>query len=80
VFDAIFQLARYPIGVYPGWLQFALTWIIPVAVLTTIPAQALTGEVTPGVLMVSMAFAILLLIGASALFRVGLRRYKSASS
>lgn len=80
VFDAIFQLARYPIGVYPGWLQFALTWILPVAVLTTIPAQALTGDITPGVLLASLALATLLLIGASVLFRVGLRRYKSASS
>jgi ABC-2 type transport system permease protein len=80
VFDAIFQLARYPIGVYPGWLQFALTWIIPVAVLTTIPAQALTGDITPGVLIASLALATLLLIGASVLFRVGLRRYASASS
>jgi ABC-2 type transport system permease protein len=80
VFDAIFQLARYPIGVYPGWLQFALTWIIPVAVLTTIPAQALTGEITPGVLIASLTLATALLSGASALFRFGLRRYKSASS
>jgi ABC-2 type transport system permease protein len=80
VFDAIFQLARYPIGVYPGWLQFALTWIIPVAVLTTIPAQALTGDITFGVLIASLALATLLLIGASVLFRVGLRRYASASS
>jgi ABC-2 type transport system permease protein len=80
VFDAIFQLARYPIGVYPGWLQFALTWIIPVAILTTIPAQALTGDIAPGVLFASLAFATVSLIGASGLFRVGLRRYKSASS
>jgi ABC-2 type transport system permease protein len=80
VFDGIFQLARYPIGVYPGWLQFALTWIIPVAVLTTIPAQALTGEITPGALIASLALATVLLLGASALFRFGLRRYKSASS
>ena len=68
VFDAIFQLARYPIGVYPGWLQFALTWIIPVAVLTTIPAQALTGDITPGVLITSLVFAARLLIGAAVLF------------
>ena len=44
VFDAIMQLARYPIGIYPGWLQFVLTWIIPVAIMTTIPAAALTGD------------------------------------
>lgn len=80
VFDAIFQLARYPIGVYPGWLQFVLTWIIPVAVLTTIPAQALTGDVAPGALIVGLILAVVLLIGASGLFRFGMRRYKSASS
>lgn len=80
VFDALFQLARYPIGVYPGWLQFVLTWIIPVAVLTTLPAEALTGLISPGALWGGVAVAAVLFIAASALFRVGLRRYQSASS
>ena len=80
VFDAIFQLARYPIGVYPGWLQLVLTWVIPVGVMTTIPAEALSGGLQPGVLLGSVILAAILLMGASLLFRWGLRRYKSASS
>jgi ABC-2 type transport system permease protein len=79
-FNAIFQLARYPVGLYPGWLRLILTWIVPVGVMTTIPAQALTGQLTWEVLIGSAVLAITLLIGASLLFRKGLRRYASASS
>ena len=43
LFDGIFQMARYPLGMYPGWLRLVLTWIVPVGVITTIPAQAITG-------------------------------------
>lgn len=80
VFDAVFQVARYPIGLYPGWLRLVLTWVVPVGIMTTVPAQALTGELSAGMLIGNGALATVLLIGASALFRSGLRRYASASS
>jgi ABC-2 type transport system permease protein len=80
VFDAVFQMARYPVGVYPGWLRLVLTWVVPVAIITTVPATALAGELQPGLLMASLVFAISLVAGASLLFRAGLRRYASASS
>jgi len=79
-FDAVFQMARYPVGLYPGWLRLVLTWVIPVGVMTTTPAQALTGAISPGMLLGSVALAVALFVGASALFRFGLRRYASASS
>jgi len=77
-FDAVFQMARYPVGLYPGWLRLVLTWVIPVGVMTTVPAQALAGGLSAGTLVGSVALG--LLVGASALFRFGLRRYASASS
>lgn len=80
LFDGIFQMARYPVGMYPGWLRLVLTWVVPVGVMTTIPAQALAGNLSIGVLAAGVALAIALLIGASTLFRLGLRRYASASS
>ena len=79
-FDAVFQMARYPVGMYPGWLRLVLTWVVPVGIMTTVPAQALTGELPAGTLVGSLALALALLVGASALFRGGLRRYASASS
>lgn len=80
VFDGLFQMARYPVGLYPSWLRLALTWVVPVGVMTTVPAQALAGGLSYGTLAGSVAWAAALLVGASALFRVGLRRYASASS
>ena len=80
LFNTLFQMARYPVGLYPGWLRLALTWIVPVGVMTTVPAQALSGRVSTGTLIGSVALALALLLGASALFRFGLRRYASASS
>ena len=80
VFDGVFQMARYPLGLYPGWLRLLLTWVIPVGIITTVPAGALTG-VTSTIMLAGMtAFAVVLLIGSSVLFRFGLRHYKSASS
>lgn len=80
IFDGIFQMARYPVGLYPGWLQLVLTWIIPVGVMTTVPAQALTSQMSFGMLVGSVILAIVLVLGASMLFQFGLRRYASASS
>jgi ABC-2 type transport system permease protein len=80
VFDGIFQLARYPVSLYPGWVRLVLTWVIPVGVMTTVPAQALTGVISPATLLGGLALAVVAFIGATILFRTGARRYASASS
>ncbi len=80
VFDGIFQMARYPVGVYPQWVRLVLTWIIPVGVITTVPAQALAGNLTTGAFIAALLIAGILLMGGTAVFRIGLRRYASASS
>ena len=80
VFDGLFQMARYPLGLYPGWVRLVLTWIIPVGLITTVPAQALTGAVAIPTLAGMVALAVALLAAASLLFRWGLVRYHSASS
>jgi ABC-2 type transport system permease protein len=80
LFDGLFQMARYPVGLYPGWLRLVLTWVVPVGVMTTVPAQALAGDLSTELLAGSVVMALALLAGASNLFRLGLRRYASASS
>ena len=80
LFDAFFQMARYPVGLYPGWLRLILTWVVPVGVMTTVPAQALAGDLPVATLLGSLALAATFFAGATWLFRTGLRRYVSASS
>lgn len=80
VFDGIFQMARYPVGVYPQWVQLILTWVIPVGVITTVPAQALAKSLPAGAFGLAVLIALVLLVGATLVFRTGLHRYASASS
>ena len=46
VFQSMYEAGRWPISLYPGWLRYGLTFIIPVAFATTVPAEALTGRLT----------------------------------
>jgi ABC-type uncharacterized transport system permease subunit len=48
--------------------------------MTTVPAQALTGSLSTAMLVGSICVALLAFVGSSVLFRIGLRRYSSASS
>lgn len=80
VFDSLFQLARYPLGIYPPALRMVLTWIIPVGFITTIPAQAISGQVGIIPVLAAVIFGALLFLFASWLFQRGTRRYHSASS
>lgn len=80
IFDGLFQMARYPVGLYPNWLRLVLTWVIPIGVMTTVPAEALSGELPTSMLIGSIFLALGLVASASMLFQVGLRRYSSASS
>jgi len=80
VFDGLFQLARYPLPMYPGWLQLVLTWIVPVGVITSVPAEALTTSLSLQNLVVVLLLAMGLTAGASIWFWSALRRYSSASS
>jgi ABC-2 type transport system permease protein len=77
IFDSIFQMARYPLGLYPGWVRLLLTWVVPVGLITTVPAQALSGRLDPPLLFATLALALLLTLAASLLFRRALRRYES---
>ncbi len=80
LFDGLFQLARYPVGFYPTWLRLALTWVLPVGLMTTLPAGRLTDTAVNVPLLPAALMAAGLFVGASRLFQRGLRRYESASS
>jgi ABC-2 type transport system permease protein len=77
IFDSIFQMARYPLGLYPGWVRLLLTGVIPVGLITTVPAQALAGQLDGWLLAATVVLALLLTLAASLLFRRALSRYES---
>jgi len=78
LFDALYESARFPVTAYPGAIRFVLTYLVPMAWITTVPAAALTGRVGPGFALVSALVAAAALALTRLLWRVALRRYTSA--
>ena len=39
IFQSMYEAGRWPVRLYPGWLRYGLTFIVPVAFATTIPAE-----------------------------------------
>jgi len=80
LFEGVYQSGRWPVTLYPGWLRISLTFLVPIAFAVTVPAQALTGRLTPDVLALAVGFGAVLFIVTRAFFRYGLRHYSGASA
>jgi ABC-2 type transport system permease protein len=80
VYDAVWQFGRYPVSMYRQPLRFALTSILPLAFITTLPAQALTRGIDFRVLLLAITVALVSALTARTFWHWGLRRYTSATS
>lgn len=80
IFRSMYEAGRWPISLYPGWLRFALTFIVPVAFATTVPAEALTGRLSGETLAAAVTLAVALFAVSRVFWRVGLRQYSGASA
>jgi ABC-2 type transport system permease protein len=80
LFEGVYQSGRWPVTIYPEWLRVSLTFLVPIAFAVTVPAQALTKQLTPETLLLALGFAVVALAVSRAFFRIGLRRYSGASA
>jgi ABC-2 type transport system permease protein len=80
IFGDVYQAARWPIGIYPQWLRFILTFIVPVAIAVTVPAEAAVGRLTAERVVLALAVALFTLVVSRVLWRLGLKRYSGASA
>jgi ABC-2 type transport system permease protein len=80
LFEGIYQTGRWPVGVYPGWLKYSVTFLVPVAFAVTVPAEALTSRLHLGTFLVSVCFAFALFAFTRWFWRFGLRHYSGASA
>lgn len=80
LFSSVLDFARWPVDVLRGAWAFVFTYVIPVAVMTTFPAEALLGSLDVRsaitVALVSMTLAAF----ARSIWVRAIRRYTSASS
>lgn len=80
VYEGAWQFGRYPVTMYRQPARFVLTWVLPVAFITTVPARALTCGVSPQLLGASLGIGVVAVVVLRLVWTSGLRRYTSATS
>jgi ABC-2 type transport system permease protein len=80
ILQALLDAGRYPVTVYPVWLRIIVTFIIPIAVATTVPLQALRGELDLQHVLIFLVIGIVSFWISSKVWKAGLERYSGASS
>jgi len=68
------------VTIYRGAVRVLLTFIVPIAFITTFPASALLGRIDPTTTIIGFAFGIGSFIVSNRFWRFALRYYSSASS
>ncbi|MDO8362195.1 MAG: ABC-2 family transporter protein [Actinomycetota bacterium] len=80
LFDGVYRAGQYPVGIYPGWLKYGLTFLVPLAFAITVPSEAVTGRLTWQAVAVAAGSAVVLIVLSRWCWQRGLRRYGGASS
>ncbi len=80
ILQALLDAGRYPATVYPAWLRVIITYLIPIAVATTVPLQALRGDLDTLRVIAFLMVGIASFLVASRVWKAGVKRYSGASS
>lgn len=80
ILQALLDSGRYPATIYPPWLRLIVTFVVPIALATTVPLQGLRGELAVGQVLLFLGIGAASFLVASQVWRLGVRRYSGASS
>jgi len=80
ILQALLDTGRYPVMIYPFWLRLIVTFFVPVAVATTVPLQALRGELSIFQIGLFLAICLASFLVASRVWHAGVKKYSGASS
>ncbi len=80
LFDGVYFTGRFPTGIYPPWLRFRVTFLVPIAFAVTVPAEAITSRLDWQTMLVAIVFAIVLAGFTRWFWRYGLKNYTGASA
>jgi ABC-2 type transport system permease protein len=80
LFNTLFDTARFPITTFSGIMRIFLTFVLPVAFITTVPARAILGQLDWLTVAGALLMGAALFIAGSLFWRYTVRSYTSASS
>lgn len=76
----IIQQGQYPVKIFQGPLRVIFMLVIPIGLITTVPAEVLMGVFDWKWIVTSLGLAISLFVISRKVFLLGLKGYSSASS
>jgi ABC-2 type transport system permease protein len=76
----MWQVARFPVDLHRQPLRGVFTYVLPVALIASVPAGALVHRPAPLLGPPSLAAGMGAVLAANAVWRAGLRRYTGATS
>jgi ABC-2 type transport system permease protein len=80
LFNSLFDFARWPVTIFSGFWRIAFTVIIPLALMTTYPAEAMLGTLAGSTAATAALGALAFSVIARAVWKRAIGRYTSASS
>ena len=80
ILQALMDSGRYPATIYPPWLRLIITYLIPIAVATTVPLQGLRGDLTGAQVLIFVLIGLITFWIATRIWKAGVRQYSGASS
>jgi len=80
LFNAFFVAGRFPVTAFPTWVRVILTFIVPIAFITTVPASAAVGRLDWPMALGSLAIAAGFLLLSHLFWSRAVASYTSASS
>jgi ABC-2 type transport system permease protein len=80
IFQTMYEAGRWPVRIYPGWLEIVLTFLVPVAFAVTVPVEAITGRMTPATLLIAVGLMAAMLWASHRFWRIGIAAYSGASA
>ena len=79
------ETAQYPLPIYQGWFRRFFTWVVPLACVNYLPAQAILGRpdplgAPPALQWTAPAVGIAFLLLCLQAWKLGVRHYRSTGS
>jgi ABC-2 type transport system permease protein len=76
---ALIEIGRFPVAALPEPVRAIMTFVIPIAFITTVPAEVLLGKLTTGSVFYGWIFALLAFAFCAWFWRFAVKRYASAA-
>lgn len=80
IYRDVMFMGKFPIDIYSAPARWALTWVLPIAVMVSFPAKALLGKLGPGASLHAFLLSSSLLALSGWFWLNSIERYTSSSS